>query len=177
MEEAEDRRQEKKVKHKMSDMIMLVFMASLANANEWVEIEIFGKEHEGFLRQYLELQNGIPSHDTVQRVFAMLSPEYLQGFRQRWHELLNSEEGEKIRKLLSLDGKTQCGNVNKNQKANHIVSAVDENGFCVGEKLVAEKSNEITAIPELLNMLNVKGQIITLDEIKTQIIDFIYCKK
>ena len=147
---------------------MLVFMASLANANEWVEIQIFGKEHESFLRQYLELPNGIPSHDTVQRVFAMLSPEYLQGFRQRWHELLNSEEGEKIRKLLSLDGKTQCGNGNKNQKANHIVSAVDENGFCVGEKLVAEKSNEITAIPELLNMLNVKGQIITIDAMGTQ---------
>ena len=51
-------------------------MASLANANEWVEIQIFGKEHESFLRQYLELQNGIPSHDIVQRVFAMLCPDY-----------------------------------------------------------------------------------------------------
>ena len=61
---------------KMSDIIMLVFMASLANANEWSEIQIFGKEHESFLRQYLELPNGIPSHDTVQRVFAMLCPDY-----------------------------------------------------------------------------------------------------
>ena len=75
LEEVEDRRQKKKVKHKMSDIIMLVFMASLANANEWVEIQIFGKEHESFLRQYLELLNGIPSHDTVQRVFAILCPE------------------------------------------------------------------------------------------------------
>ena len=166
--EVVDLRQQKKVKHKMKDIIMLVFMASLANANEWVEIEIFGKEHERFLQRYLELPNGIPSHDTIQRVFAMLSPEYVQGFRQQWHELLNSGEGEKIGKLLSFDGKTQCGNGNKNQAANHIVSAVDENGFCVGEKLVDEKSNEITAIPELLAMLNVKGHIITIDAMGTQ---------
>ena len=168
LEEVVDLRQERKVKHKMSDIIMLVFMANLANANEWTEIEIFGKEHESFLRQYLELPNGIPSHDTIQRVLAMVDPEYLQGFRQHWHELLNNDEGEKIRKLLSLDGKTQCGNGNKNQKANHIVSAVDEKGFCVGEKLADEKSNEITAIPELLDMLNVKGQIITIDAMGTQ---------
>jgi predicted transposase YbfD/YdcC len=163
-----DHRQQKKVKHKMSDIILLVFMSNLANANEWVEIEIFGKEHESFMRRYAELPNGIPSHDTIQRVFAMLCPKYLQGFRQRWHELLNGSEGEKIRKLLSFDGKTQRGNGNKTQEANHIVSAVDEDGFCVGERLVKEKSNEITAIPELLNVLNVKGHIITIDAMGTQ---------
>ena len=76
--------------------------------------------------------------------------------------------GGKIRKLLSFDGKTQRGNGNKRQKANHIVSAVDEDGFCVGEKLADEKSNEITAIPELLDALNVKGQIITIDAMGTQ---------
>jgi predicted transposase YbfD/YdcC len=163
-----DRRQATKVKHKMSDIILLVFFASLANANEWLEIEIFGKEHQIFMHRYAELPNGIPSHDTIQRVFAMLSPDYLQGFRDRWHELMNSGEGEKIRKLLSIDGKTQCGNGNKNQQANHIVSAVDEKGFCVGERLVNEKSNEITAIPELLEVLNVKGHIITIDAMGTQ---------
>ena len=83
--------------------------------------------------------------------------------------MLNSNEGEKIKKILAIDGKTQCGNANKNQKANHIVSAVDENGFCLGEKRVSEKSNEITAIPELLDILNVKGQIITTDAMGTQI--------
>ena len=67
-----DNRQEKKVLHKMSDIIALVFFAMLANADEWVEIEIFGIEHEAFLRRYLELPNGIPSHDTIQRVFAMV---------------------------------------------------------------------------------------------------------
>jgi len=153
----------------MSDIIALVFFGMLANANEWVEIEIFGKEHEEFLRRYLELPNGIPSHDTIQRVFAIVSSEFLQKFQMLWNEMLNSDEGEKVKKILAIDGKTQCGNGNKNQKANHIVSAVDENGFCLGEKRVSEKSNEITAIPDLLGILNVKGHIITIDAIGTQI--------
>ena len=163
-----DNRQEKKVWHKMSDIIALVFFAMLAGADEWTAYEIFGKEHEEFLRGYLELPYGIPSHDTIQRVFAMVSPEFLQGFQVLWNEMLNSDEGEKIKKILAIDGKTQCGNGNKNQKANHIVSAVDENGFCLGEKRVDEKSNEITAIPDLLDALNVKGHIITTDAMGCQ---------
>ena len=139
LEMVRDNRQEIKVLHKMSDIIGLVFFAMLANANEWVEIEIFGQEHEAFLRKYLELPNGIPSHDTIQRVFAMVSPEYLQTFQNLWNEMLNSDEGEKIKRILAIDGKTQCGNGNRNQKANHIISAVDEKGFCLGEKLVNEK--------------------------------------
>lgn len=164
----EDKRQARKVLHKMSDIIALVFFASLANADDFVEIEVFGKEHEDFLREYLELPNGIPSHDTIQRVFAMVSCEFLEKFQIQWNEMLNSNEGEKIRKILAIDGKTQCGNGNKNQKANHIVSAVDGNGFCLGQKLVDEKSNEITAIPALLEELNIKGHIITMDAMGTQ---------
>lgn len=163
-----DNRQEKKVCHKMSDIIALVFFAMLAGADEWTAYEIFGREHETFLRRYLELPGGIPSHDTIQRVFAMVSSEFLQKFQVLWNEMLSSDEGEKIKKLLAIDGKTQCGNGNKNQKANHIVSAVDENGFCLGEKRVNEKSNEITAIPELLDDLNVKGHIVTIDAMGTQ---------
>jgi predicted transposase YbfD/YdcC len=82
--------------------------------------------------------------------------------------MLNSGEGEKIKKILAIDGKTQCGNGNKRQKANHIVSAVDENGFCLGEKRVNDKTNEIKAIPDLLDDLNVKGYIITTDAMGTQ---------
>ena len=163
-----DNRQEKKVWHKMSDIIALVFFAMLAGADEWAAYEIFGKEHEAFLRRYLELPYGIPSHDTIQRVFAMVSPEFLQGFQALWNEMLNSDEGEKVKKILAIDGKTQCGNGNKNQKANHIVSAEDENGFCLGEKRVDEKTNEIKAIPELLDALNIKGHIITTDAMGCQ---------
>ena len=163
-----DHRQEKKVRHKIKDIVIIVFLAMLAGADEWTEYEIFGKEHERFLRGYLELPNGIPSHDTTQRVFAMISPESLQRFRTMWNQMINSDEGSRIKKLLSIDGKTQRGNGNKNQKANHIVSAVDENGFCLGEERVDEKSNEITAIPDLLDNLNIKGHIITTDAMGTQ---------
>lgn len=163
-----DIRQEKKVRHKMMDIIMLVFFAMLADADDWVEMEVFGREHEPFLRNYLELPNGIPSHDTIQRVFAMVPSEFLENFQKRWNEMLNSNEGNKIKKLLAIDGKTQRGNGNKNQKGNHIVSAVDEKGFCLGQKRVEEKTNEIKAIPELLDCLNVKGTIITTDAMGTQ---------
>jgi predicted transposase YbfD/YdcC len=76
--------------------------------------------------------------------------------------------GNNIRKMLAIDGKTQRGNGNAERKANHIVSAVDNDGFCLGEALVDEKSNEITAIPELLKSLNVKGHIVTIDAMGCQ---------
>ena len=163
-----DIRQEKKIRHKMMDIIILVFFAMLANADDWVEMEVFGKEHEDFLRNYLELPNGIPSHDTIQRVFAMVPSEFLGNFQKRWNEMLSSNEGEKIKKLLAIDGKTQRGNSSRNQKANHIVSAVDDRGFCLGQKRVDEKTNEIKAIPDLLDDLNIKGTIITTDAMGTQ---------
>ena len=89
LETATDLRQEKKVLHKMSDIIAMVFLATLANADEWVAIEIFAKEHEEFLRQYLELPNGIPSHDTISRVMSIVSPEFLQKFKNLWNEMLS----------------------------------------------------------------------------------------
>lgn len=168
MEYIEDVRQARKVRHKLKDILVIVLFATLANADDWVEMEVFGKEHEEFLRNYLELPNGIPSHDTIQRVFAIVPPEFLEDFQKKWNEMLNSEEGCKVKRLLAIDGKTQRGNGNKNQKANHIISAVDERGFCVGEKRVEEKTNEIKAIPELLECLNIKGTIITTDAMGTQ---------
>jgi predicted transposase YbfD/YdcC len=164
----EDARQQAKVKHLMRDIIALVFFAEIANATEWIEIYLFAAAHEEPLRKYLELPNGIPSHDTIQRVIAMVSPEYLQEFRRRWNEIMTEEMKEKIKKILSLDGKTQRGNGNDEQEANHIVSAVDNGGFCVGEVRVDEKSNEITAIPELLKQLNVKDTIVTTDAMGCQ---------
>jgi predicted transposase YbfD/YdcC len=160
---AKDTRQQVKVKHLMRDIIAIVFFAELAHATEWIEIYLFAIANEDALREYLELPHGIPSHDTIQRVFAMVSPEYLQEFRERWNELMSADMGEKIRKILALDGKTQRGNGNDEQKANHIVSVVDNGGFCIGEVLTDDKSNEITAIPELLRQLNVQGTIVTTD--------------
>lgn len=168
LSEVIDMRQQKKVKHLIKDIIAIVFFASLANADEWVSIYYFAVANEKFLRKYLELPNGIPSHDTIQRVFAMVSPEYLQEFRKRWNEVMSGNMGEKIKNILALDGKTQRGNSTESQKPNHIVSAVDDKGFCLGEVRVDEKSNEITAIPELLDSLNIKGNILTTDAMGCQ---------
>ena len=165
---AEDVRQQAKVKHLMKDIIAIVFLAELANATAWIEIYLFGIANEKFLRKYLELPHRIPSHDTIQRVFAIISPKYLQEFRKRWNEVMSGSMGNKVRKILALDGKTQRGNGSAEQKANHIVSAVDDAGFCLWEVLVDEKSNEITAISELLKALNIKGHIVTIDAMGCQ---------
>jgi predicted transposase YbfD/YdcC len=164
-----DIRQQTKVKHLMKDIIAIVFFASLANADDWVCIHVFATINEKFLRKYLELPHGIPSHDTIQRVFGIICPQYLQDFSRRWNEVMTSNAGERIKRMiLGIDGKTQRGNAAAHQKANHIVSAVDDRGFCVGEVLTDEKSNEITAIPELLKTLNIKNSIITIDAMGCQ---------
>jgi len=160
---AEDPRQQAKVNHPMKDIIAIVFFATLANAGEWGEIYLFAVSNEKHLRKYLELPNGIPSHDTIQRVFAMVPSGFLQEFRERWDRIVSGSVGGKLRKILALDGKTQRGNGSAAQKANHIVSAVDGDGFCLGEALVDGKSNEVTAIPELLKSLDVRGHVVTID--------------
>ena len=165
---AEDPRQQAKVKHLMKDIIAIVFFAELANATEWIEIYLFAVSQEEALRKYLALPEGIPSHDTIERVLAMVSPEYLQEFRKRWDKVMSGSIGKRIRKVLALDGKTQRGNGRGEEKANHIVSAVDEGGFCLSEVLVDDKTNEITAIPEVLKSLNVKGHIVTIDAMGCQ---------
>ena len=163
-----DIRQEKKVKHLMRDIIAIVFFAKIANADEWTQIHCFAVEKERYLRKYLELPNGIPSHDTIQRVFATVSPDFLKKFQMKWNELLNSNQGDKLKKIFALDGKTQCGNRRGGQEPNHIVSCVDENGFCLSQERVADKSNEIKAIPKLLEDLNIKGSIVTTDAMGCQ---------
>lgn len=169
MECIEDARQQSKVRHKLKDILVIVLFATLGNADDWVEIEWFGHIHEEYLRKYIELENGIPSHDTIQRVMAMIAPEILQQLQIKWQELLNAEEGEKLRKIIAIDGKTMCGNTQNGSKASHIVSAwCDEDGFCLGQVAVEEKSNEITAIPRLLHRINIKGQIVTIDAMGTQ---------
>jgi len=99
----------------------------------------------------------IPSHDTIGRVMAIVSPDFLQKFKSLWNKALNSDEGEKLKKIFVLGGKTQRSNANVNQYANHIVGVVDEDGFSMAKVCVDEKSNEITTTPELLDDLNIAG--------------------
>lgn len=97
LDSIQDYRQPAKVRHKLKDIIVIVLFATLENSDNWEEIEDFAIYYEDYLRQYIELPNGIPSHDTIQRVMAMVNPEQLQQLQVRWQELLNRDEGEKIK--------------------------------------------------------------------------------
>lgn len=99
----------------------------------------------------------------------MISPDILQQLYQKWQELLNRDEGEKLKKIICIDGKTMRGNKRKDSRPSHVVSAwCREDGFCLGQRAVEEKSNEITAIPELLDKIQIKGQVVTIDAMGTQ---------
>lgn len=169
LEYIEDGRQQRKVRHTLKDILVIVLFATLANADDWVEMALFAESYQDYLRKYIELKNGIPSHDTIRRVMGMLSPEILQQLYGKWQERLNQDEGEVLKKIICIDGKTMRSNKKGDEKASHIVSAWSkEDGFCLGQKAVEEKSNEITAIPELLDKIEVKGQIVTIDAMGTQ---------
>lgn len=169
MDTIEDGRQQAKVRHKLKDILVIVLFGTLANGDEWDDLTYFAQMHKEYLKKYISLENGIPSHDTIRRVIAMISPEVLQEMQEKWQELLNRDEGEKMKKIIAIDGKTMCGNKRKERKPNHIVSAwCKEDGFCLGQTAVEEKSNEITAIPVLLEKINIKGQVVTIDAMGTQ---------
>ena len=169
MEYIEDVRQARKVRHKLKDILVIVLFATLADADDWVEIAMFVDTYQDYLRKYIELENGVPSHDTINRVMGLISPEILQQLYGKWQELLNRNEGEALRRLICIDGKTMRSNKRKEGKPSHIVSAWSrEDGFCLGQRAVREKSNEITAIPELLDRIQIKGQIVTIDAMGTQ---------
>ena len=169
MEYIEDKRQQRKVRHTLKDISVIVLFATLTNADDWVEIALFAEDYQDYLRKYIELKNGPPSHDTIRRVMGMISPEILQQLYTKWQERLNRNDGELLKKIICIDGKTMCGNKRKEEKPSHIVSAWSkEDGFCLGQKAVEEKSNEITAIPELLEKIQIRSQIITIDAMGTQ---------
>ncbi len=100
MEIIEDVRQHRKVRHSIKDILIIVLFATLANADTWEQIADFALWNEEYLRQYIELKNGVPSHDTIQRVMGMIRPESLQQLQRKWQELLDSNEGEKLKKTL-----------------------------------------------------------------------------
>lgn len=99
----------------------------------------------------------------------MILPDVLQQLYGKWQELLDRGEGELLKKIICIDGKTMRGNCQKNGALSHVLSAWSkEDGFCLGQKAVEEKCNEITAIPELLDKVQIKGQIVTIDAMGTQ---------
>ena len=169
LEYLEDGRQQSKVRHKLKDILVIVLFATLANADDWVEITMFADYYQDYFRKYIPLENGIPSHDTIGRVMGMISPEIIQQLYMKWQECLDRNDGELLKKIICIDGKTMCGNRRNEEKPAHIVTAWSkEDGFSLGQKAVSEKSNEITAIPELLEKIQIKGQVVTIDAMGAQ---------
>lgn len=153
--------------HSLEDILLLTILAVLSGADEWTEIEAFGHAKEDWLKTLLELPNGIPSHDTLGRVFALLDPEELQDGFLRWISSLAKLDGE----FLAVDGKTlrRAYEAGGRKGAIHMVSAWGvTNHLVFGQLRTAKKSNEITAIPELLKRLNLKGCTVSIDAMGTQ---------
>lgn len=152
------------IRHKLEDIIIIGLCTIICGGTDFADMEEFGKTREDFLRNFLELPNGIPSSDTFRRVFEKINPSELSACLIDWLEM---ERGK--RSVVAVDGKTICGSANENHKAYHVVSAfVAENQITLGEIAVQEKSNEITAVPELLDLIDVKGAIVTADAMSCQ---------
>jgi predicted transposase YbfD/YdcC len=154
--------------HRLEKILTLTVLAIIAGGESWVDIEEFGKCHEEWLSTFMELENGIPSHDTIGRIFSILDPDEFQKCFISWVETLRKPFA---REIVSVDGKTLRRSFDKaNGKLPfHIVSAwANENGLSLGQQQVIGKSNEITAIPELLKVLALKGAIVTIDAMGCQ---------
>lgn len=154
--------------HKLIDIIVLAICGVIAGADKWTQIEEFGKTHISWFKQFLELPHGIPSHDTFGRVFSIISPHKFQECFRAWiNAVFTVTEGQ----VIAIDGKTlrRSHNKSSNKSALHLVHAwATENGLLLGQVKTKEKSNEITAIPELLEILQLKGCIITIDAMGCQ---------
>lgn len=166
--ELEEPRAEHLLNHQLLDIIGLTICAVICGADTWVDIENYGQSKQEWLSSFLQLSNGIPSHDTIARLFAALDPQGLQTCFVSWvRAIAQLCEGE----VIAIDGKTvrHSYDKGKGKGAIHMVSAwASENHLVLGQVKVDEKSNEITAIPRLLKVLAVQGCIVTIDAMGAQ---------
>ncbi|MEK7153247.1 MAG: ISAs1 family transposase [Patescibacteria group bacterium] len=152
--------------HLLIDIIMVAICATLAGAEGWIEIARFGEMKETWFRKFLQLPNGMPSHDTVGRVFSLLDPKQFQDSFVAWIKSAVTLSGGQV---IAIDGKTNRHTFGKDTKPLHLVSAfATANGVALGSVATRQKSNEITAIPELLKLLDISGCLITTDAMGCQ---------
>jgi predicted transposase YbfD/YdcC len=162
-----DPRQHAKVLYPLVELLLLALAATIAGADDFVEITLWGEQHLGFLRRFLAYENGIPSHDTMCDVFAAIDPELFKACFLAWVEDLRDGAAE----LIAIDGKTSRGSHDrgKGRKPLHLVSAwATGQRIVLGQQATEEKSNEITAIPLLLKALDLDGALVTIDAMGTQ---------
>jgi predicted transposase YbfD/YdcC len=164
----EDPRIDRTKRHNLIDIMTIAVCAVICGADGWTAIETYGCAKYEWLKTFLELPNGIPSHDTFARVFAQINPQQFQECFLNWmksiHQITNGE-------VIALDGKTLRGSYDKSSEQSAIVMVsawATTNRLVLGQVKVDEKSNEITAIPELLKVLELSGCIVTIDAIGCQ---------
>jgi Transposase len=170
------RRQHPTTLHSLEAILTMTILATICGAQNWVEIEQWGQAHHQWLAEFLDLTHGIPSHDTFGRVFALLEPTKLQQAFMAWMSAL----AQLAEEVIALDGKTIRRSLDRadGKGAIHVVSAwASINKLVLAQFKVDDKSNEITALPELLAMLNLHGSVVTIDamgcqvEIARQVVD------
>jgi predicted transposase YbfD/YdcC len=159
------RRQCQNLRHPLVDVLVIGFCGVLCGCEDFVEIETFGRNKEGFFRRFLELPEGIPSHDTFRRVFQAVCPEALQRCLLQW--LRGARQAAPAAgEVIALDGKTLRRTFDRARGlgALHLVSAwATANGLTLGQVAVGAKSNEVTAIPQLIELLDLKDCVVTID--------------
>ncbi|ENA4996508.1 ISAs1 family transposase [Escherichia albertii] len=163
-----DYRQAWKVEHKLSDILLLTICAVISGAEGWEDIEDFGETHLDFLKQYGDFENGIPVHDTIARAVSCISPAKFHGYFINWMRDCHTSDDKDV---ITIDGKTLRHSYDKSRRkgAIHVIRAFSTmHSLVIGQIKTDEKSNEITDIPEDLNMLYIKGKIITTDAMGCQ---------
>jgi len=152
----------------LTEILFLTISAIISGADSWTSISQFGETKLTWLRNYFPYEAGVPSHDVLGKLFARLDhKEFIQCFANWINSISKITDGE----VVAIDGKTICKSDDKStgKSALHVVSAyASKNKLCLGQRVVNEKSNEITAIPELLKILDIQGCIITIDAMGCQ---------
>lgn len=164
----EDPRVVGRTRHKLMDIILIAICGTICNADNWVDIEAFGHAKEEWLRTFLELPSGIPSHDTFGRVFAMIDPEQFQACFHGWVQAAVSLTEKQV---VAIDGKTarRTHDREAGRSSLHMISAwATENQLVLAQRAVEEGHNEIHELPALLRLLDVSGCIVTIDAIGCQ---------
>lgn len=154
--------------HLLLDILAIALLAVLCGAEDWPDIAEFGERRHEWLKGFLSLPGGIPSHDTFRRVFAALNRKQFAACLFQWTQALHAATGGRV---IAIDGKTARRSFRKKSglAALHLVTAwATESGLTLGQVACEEKSNEITAIPELLPLLNLKGSTVTIDAMGCQ---------
>jgi predicted transposase YbfD/YdcC len=166
--ELDEPRVEGRTLYPMEEILLLTLCAVLSGAETWVEIVVFGKHKLEWLRTFLAFEKGIPSHDTLGDFFAALNAQKFESCFMKWMQSICPSV---VGKVIAVDGKTVRRSHNKSagQRAIHLVSAFASEGeILLGQLKTEEKSNEITAIPELLEAIDIKGATITIDAMGCQ---------